>query len=162
MSAPVAQTLIDEHGEAHVAPRLGNYGGLLDSGDQARHRSALLVDVIRDAANPSLNTGEMAPPSPPPRTAPPAGSCMPTLEEASRSDVSLKAQVDAAQKTLQVLWRERLLVSEHALLRTGLIVGQPDAQEATRAAAIAKVNGTLDDFAADLLLTLGGLRLPPA
>lgn len=156
MSAPVAQTLIDEHGEAHVAPRLWNYGCLLDSGDQARHRSALLVDVIRDAANPPPNTGETAPPSPPPRTAPAAGSYLPTLEEASRSDLSLETQVDAAQKTLQVLRRERLPVSEHALLRMRLIVGPPDA------GAVAKANGTLDALPAKLLTTLRGVQLPPA
>ncbi|MBX8466560.1 MULTISPECIES: replication initiator protein A [unclassified Deinococcus] len=166
VSLAVAQRLIEEFGEAHVQARLEKFQRLITAGYRVRSRSALLVDVIRDqegkypdgpypggaATTPAANA--------PVGDAKGAGraSYMPTLAEAMDEPQPLEAQVDSALKTLQFLLRERLSVSEYALLRMGLIVGRPDPLEATRAASKAKVDGTLDAYTADLLLLLGELR----
>lgn len=162
VSLAVAQRLIEEFGETHVQARLEKFQWLISAGYRVRSRSALLVDVIRDQEG-------KYPDSPDPRPVPASAdagdarsaartSYMPTLAEAVDGPQPLEAQVDSALKTLQFLLRERLSVSEYALLRMGLIVGRPDPLEATRAASKAKVDGTLDAYTADLLLLLGELR----
>jgi plasmid replication initiation protein len=153
VSAAVARRLVLEYGEDHVRRRLEKFRRLLDGGYKARNRSAVLVDVIRDQDNKypesAAEGGER-------RAAAP--SYMPTLVEATDDPQPLEAQVDAALKTLQFLLRERLSVSEYALLRMGMIVGQPDPQEVTRAASKAKVDGSLTEFTAELLLHLQHLQ----
>ncbi|GGL98859.1 replication initiator protein A [Deinococcus aerophilus] len=153
VSAAVARRLVLEYGEDHVRRRLEKFRRLLDGGYKARNRSAVLVDVIRDQDNKypeaAAEGGERRVVAP---------SYMPTLVEATDDPQPLEAQVDAALKTLQFLLRERLSVSEYALLRMGMIVGQPDPQEITRAASKAKVDGLLTEFTAELLLHLQHLQ----
>ncbi|GAA0516493.1 replication initiator protein A [Deinococcus depolymerans] len=154
VSLAVAQRLTEEFGEAHVRERLEKFQRLISGGYRVRSRSALLVDVIRDQEGKYPDVAASTPPGKPEGRS----SYMPTLDEAVNEPQPLEAQVDAALKTLQFLLRERLSVSEYALLRMGLIVGRPDPIEATRAASKAKVDGTLDAYTADLLLLLGELR----
>ena len=154
VSAAVARRLVVEYGEDHVRRRLEKFRRLLDGGYKARNRSAVLVDVIRDQDNKyPESTAEAGGER---RAA--AASYMPTLVEATDDPQPLEAQVDAALKTLQFLLRERLSVSEYALLRMGMIVGQPDPQEVTRAASKAKVDGVLTEFTAELLVHLQHLQ----
>ena len=151
VSASVARKLITELGEAHVQARLAKFNQLMNRGYKARNRSALLVDVIKDTEGkyPDEPEGVI-----PPRERRAAPAYMPSLDEAASDDGPLEAQVEAAMKTLQFLLRERLSVKEYALLRAGLIAGQPDIKAATREAAAAKVNGTLDHYAVELLTVL--------
>lgn len=158
VSGAVARRLIEEYGDAHVQARLAKFVRLLASGFKARNRSALLVDIIRDQ-----DSKYPEPEAPKEKTtrkkgSPPASN-MPTLVEATDEPQPLEAQVDSALKTLQFLLRERLSVSEYALLRMGMIIGQPDPQEVTRLASRAKVEGRLDAFTAELLEHLGHLQL---
>ena len=118
---------------------------------------ARLVDIIRDSDDKYPEPDAPREKAKKKNSAPPSN--MPTLVEATDEPQPLEAQVEAALKTLQFLLRERLSVSEYALLRMGMIVGQPDPQEVTRLASRAKVDGSLDAFTADLLQHLGHLQM---
>lgn len=161
VSGAVARRLIEEYGEEHVQERLNKFVRLLDSGFRARNRSALLVDIIRDQDSkyPEKEGKEASREKPAKKKSRPPVSNMPTLVEATDEPQPLEAQVDSALKTLQFLLRERLSVSEYALLRMGMIIGQPDPQEVTRLASRAKVEGQLDTFTAELLEHLGHLQV---
>ncbi|MFC4425046.1 replication initiator protein A [Deinococcus navajonensis] len=166
VSTSVARRLLEEFGEAHVQERLAKFRRLLDSGYQARNRSALLVDVIRDRED-KYPEPTQAPPARPPAASPTSGrqlsgppaqaARMPTLEEAMHEPETLEAQVEKAMKTIQFLLRDRLSVSEYGLLRMGLIVGQPDPELTMRAALQAKRDGTLDAYTEGLLAVLGSV-----
>lgn len=151
VSAAVARKLITDLGEEHVQARLAKFHQLMARGYKARSRSALLVDVIKDTEGKYPDEPEGVIPPLERRAAP---TYMPSLDEAASDDGPLEAQVEAAMKTLQFLLRERLSVNEYALLRAGLIAGQPDIKTATREAAAAKVSGRLDQYAVDLLTVL--------
>ncbi len=157
VSGAVARRLIEEYGEKHVQERLSKFIRLLAGGFKARNRSALLVDIIRDSDDKYPEPDAPREKAKKKNSAPPSN--MPTLVEATDEPQPLEAQVEAALKTLQFLLRERLSVSEYALLRMGMIVGQPDPQEVTRLASRAKVDGSLDAFTADLLQHLGHLQM---
>ncbi|WP_254843109.1 replication initiator protein A [Deinococcus marmoris] len=156
VSGAVARRLIEEYGETHVQARLSKFIRLLAGGFKARNRSALLVDIIRDSDDKYPEPD--APREKAKKKSSTSPSNMPTLVEATDEPQPLEAQVEAALKTLQFLLRERLSVSEYALLRMGMIVGQPDPQEVTRLASRAKVEGSLDAFTAGLLQHLGHLQ----
>ncbi|WP_428194373.1 replication initiator protein A [Deinococcus saxicola] len=156
VSGAVARRLIEEYGEKHVQERLSKFIRLLAGGFKARNRSALLVDIIRDSDDKYPEPDAPREKAKKKNSAPPSN--MPTLVEATDEPQPLEAQVEAALKTLQFLLRERLSVSEYALLRMGMIVGQPDPQEVTRLASRAKVEGSLDAFTAGLLQHLGHLQ----
>lgn len=158
VSLAVARRLVEEFGEEHVRVRLHKFRSLIASGYRARNKSALLVDIIRDQDGKYPDAGI------PVTDTKPQPAYMPTLMEAV-SDAGagagtqpLEAQVDSALKTLQFLLRERLSVSEYALLRIAMITGQPDPQEAARAASRAKVEGHLDQFTTELLAHLEHVR----
>lgn len=155
VSLPVAQKLLTDFGEAHVETRLRKFEALLASGYKARNRSALLVDVVRDDQDkyPDMR------PVPRPAAAPDAPTYMPTLDEVASEDGSLEDRVEAAMKTVQFLLRERLSVSEYALLRLGLILGQLDCAQLTREATRAKREDRLAEFVTDLLDALQHVRL---
>ncbi len=157
VSGAVARRLIEEYGEKHVQKRLSKFIRLLAGGFKARNRSALLVDIIRDSDDKYPEPD--APREKAKKKSSTSPSSMPTLVEATDEPQPLEAQVEAALKTLQFLLRERLSVSEYALLRMGMIVGQPDPQEVTRLASRAKVEGSLDAFTAGLLQHLGHLQM---
>lgn len=152
VSTAVARRLVEEFGEEHVRRRLLKFRGLMAGGYRARNRSAVLVDVIRDMDGKYPDAG-----IPVAEVKPPA-NYMPTLMEAASEPQPLEAQVDSALKTMQFLLRERLSVSEYAMLRMAMISGQPGPQEAARAASRAKVEGKLDEFTAELVLHLDHLR----
>ncbi len=157
VSGAVARRLIEEYGEKHVQERLSKFIRLLANGFKARNRSALLVDIVRDSDDKYSEPD--APKEKPKKKSSALPSNIPTLVEATDEPQPLEAQVEAALKTLQFLLRERLSVSEYALLRMGMIVSQPDPQEVTRLASRAKVEGSLDAFTADLLQHLGYLQM---
>lgn len=152
VSIAVARRLVEEFGEEHVRQRLLKFRGLMASGYRARNRSAVLVDVIRDKDGKYPDAGIPVAES---KAQP---TYMPTLMESTTEPQPLEAQVDTALKTMQFLLRERLSVSEYALLRMAMITGQPDPQEASRAATKAKTEGKLDQFTAELLAHLEKLQ----
>ncbi|GGS03924.1 replication initiator protein A [Deinococcus sedimenti] len=160
VSVPVAQKLITDFGETRVEARLRKFEALLAGGYRARSRSALLVDVIRDEHGKYPDTPDAAPAVA--RREPAAPTYMPTLEEVASEDGSLEERVEAAMKTLQFLLRERLSVSEYALLRLALILGRLESAQVTREATRAKVEHTLDEFAIGLLDALQHVRLAEA
>ncbi|MDV6374975.1 replication initiator protein A [Deinococcus arenicola] len=157
VSGAVARRLIEEYGEKHVQERLSKFIRLLANGFKARNRSALLVDIIRDSEDkypePDAPKEKVMK-----KKSNASSSNMPTLVEATDEPQPLEAQVEAALKTLQFLLRERLSISEYALLRMGMIVGKPDPQEVTRLASRAKVENKLDTFTAELLQHLSHLQ----
>lgn len=157
VSLPVAQKLLTDFGEAHVQTRLKKFEALIASGYKVRNRSALLVDVVRDDQGKYVDLPDT--PATPARPVSTAPSYMPSLEEVASEDGSLEDRVEATMKTVQFLLRERLSVSEYALLRLALIVGQLDCGRVTREATRAKREGQLDDFVTGLLDALQHVRL---
>nr|RIY15206.1 plasmid replication initiator protein [Deinococcus sp. RM] len=156
VSLPVAQKLLTDFGEAHVRARLQRFEALISSGYKARNRSALLVDVVRDDQGKYADVPQVAPPQ---RQAPAPASYMPTLDEVASEDGNLEERVEATMKTVQFLLRERLSVSEYALLRLALILGRLDHARVTREATRAKREGQLDDFVTGLLDALQHVQL---
>ncbi|SMB85230.1 replication initiator protein A [Deinococcus hopiensis] len=148
ISQSVARRLVDEFGEEHVQLRLGKFQGLLENGYKPRNHSGVLVDVIRDTEGKYPEPSTLAIKS---RHTP-----MPTLAQSARAEpaLSLEDRVDSALKTMQFLLRDRFTSSEYALLRMGLIIGQPEAGDVTSAAAVAKASGTLDAYADELRAAL--------
>lgn len=158
VSLPVAQKLLTDFGEQHVEARLRKFEALLAGGYKARNRSALLVDVVRDDQDKYSDPEEVTLGGGP-RKASAAPAYMPTLEEIASEDGSLEERVEATMKTVQFLLRERLSVSEYALLRLALILGRLEGAQVTREATRAKREGQLDEFANGLLDALQHVRL---
>ncbi|MFC6592823.1 replication initiator protein A [Deinococcus lacus] len=143
VSEPVARRLILQFGEEHVQQRLQKFRALMESGYRVRSRSALLVDVIRDQEGKYAEVAATAEAAEKP-------AYMPTLAEAMNAPEPLEVQVETALRTLQFLLREQFSVSEYALIRIGLVVGELSPRDLSREATRAKSEGHLDKFASEL------------
>ncbi|WP_235610493.1 replication initiator protein A [Deinococcus aerius] len=151
----VARKLVKDKGEQHVTTRLEKFEAMIRDGYQARSRSALLVDVIRDEEGKYPEPESLAPPPQPER--PPART---RTELARREQEETERLTTAVEREFLALPPDEQAV--RAVTQVRLFVGRELKEEHLRRLLIAMQAGEVVPYTMyrEVTRAASELRLP--
>ena len=159
VTRPAAEKLIETYGGARVHERLRKFEYLLRGGVTPKNPSGMLVDVIKDDVGKYADPEDYTPadvheaaPQPAPAHVP---ADAPSEDHARRYELEQRArpfeeQIDAAIRTAQFIFGERLGVQDFARLRAKFSVGLADPFEFSQQVSRAAMERRLDALATQL------------